>query len=275
MLRTGLSLNENMLSRKDFEEMARAGITHCEISICFLEYPNVDYKMIKSLSSEYGVDIWSYHLPYSSPIYVDIASLDKEVLNRSLDLLSDVIEKGTDIGIDKFVIHPSSEPKASDTKKREEELKRSAESLAILAEKAYRCGAVIAVENLPRSCLAHTSDELLRLVSVDERIRVCFDTNHVLYEDPIAFIDKIADKLITVHVSDYDFEDERHWLPGEGKVDWIKLYQKLIDCGYRGVWLYEVRLPCPGDVARKRDLTYRDFTINSESIFSGKIPVVL
>ena len=275
MLRTGLSLNEKMISRKDFEEMARAGITHCEISICFLEYPNVDYKMIKSLSSEYGVDIWSYHLPYSSPIYVDIASLDGEIRRRSIDLLCDVIERASDIGIDKFVVHPSSEPKSEDKEKREEELCRSEESLAFLAEKAHRCGGVIAVENLPRSCLAHTSDEHLRLASVDDRIKICFDTNHLLYEDPMDVIEKIAHKIITVHVSDYDFKDERHWLPGEGKVDWLKMYGKLIESGYRGVWLYEVRLPCPGNVARKRDLVYRDFTLNSESIFSGKVPVVL
>lgn len=33
---------------------------------------------------------------------------------------------------------------------------------------------------------------------------------------------------------------ERHWLPGEGKINWKELIAALDSCGYSGVWMYEV-----------------------------------
>ena len=71
-------------------------------------------------------------------------------------------------------------------------------------------------------------------------------------------------------VSDYDYEDERHWLPGEGKVDWHKLYSKLVGYGYKGTWLYEIGIKTrPNIIKRTRDLTFEDFTRNANEIFSG------
>ena len=102
----------------------------------------------------------------------------------------------------------------------------------LLAELAYRHGAVIAVEDLPRSCLGHDIAELERLVSVNDKLRVCFDTNHLLIDDNLSFAEKLGSKIITIHASDYFFVDECHWLPGEGEVDWHALYNKLVEKGY-------------------------------------------
>ena len=51
---------------------------------------------------------------------------------------------------------------------------------------------------------------------------------------------KLGKDIITLHISDYDFVDERHWLPKEGKTDWDSLIKALVECGYDGVWMYEV-----------------------------------
>ena len=58
----------------------------------------------------------------------------------------------------------------------------------------------------------------MELISADDRLRVCFDTNHLLKESIIDFIYNVGDKIITTHVSDYARENERHWLPGEGVI---------------------------------------------------------
>ena len=104
------------------------------------------------------------------------------------------------------------------------------------------CGAVIAVEDLPRTCLGNTSDDIRKLISVNDKLRVCFDTNHLLEEDNIEFMKKLADKIITLHISDYDFLNERHWLPGEGKLDWAAMFSTLKEIGYNGVWMYEIKI---------------------------------
>ena len=70
---------------------------------------------------------------------------------------------------------------------------------------------------------------------------------------------------------DYDFIDERHWLPGEGKVDWRAVYKTLVDGGYQGAWMYEVGFATPTKTLhRPRNLTCADFVRNAREIFAGK-----
>ena len=73
------------------------------------------------------------------------------------------------------------------------------------------------------------------------RLRVCFDMNHSLTEQNEDYIAAAADKIVTLHVSDYDRVDERHWLPGKGVNDWEKLISLLEEKNYCGRWLYELR----------------------------------
>ncbi len=274
MLQVGLSIGINLYNDESFSGLAESGIKNVEISPQYNEYPLIDYKELKRLSQSFGVNLWSYHLPFSTVNEFDIASTNEELRKKSVDYWCELIKKGADIGIDKFVAHPSSEPK-SEGKDREEEIKKSMESLSKLAEIADRCGAVIAVEDLPRSCLCHTADELLKIISADERLRICFDTNHLLSDTNENFIKKCAGKIATVHISDYDFVNERHWLCGEGKIDWQKLYKGLIDSGYNGVWLYEIRLKTPKTIIRDRDLSFDDFVRNANEIFENKPLTVL
>ena len=56
----------------------------------------------------------------------------------------------------------------------------------------------------------------------------------------------IGSSIVTLHVSDYDFIDERHMLPGEGKVDWKAVIEHLERLDYNGPWMYEVSMePMP------------------------------
>ncbi|MBQ0010654.1 MAG: hypothetical protein KBS76_06110, partial [Ruminococcus sp.] len=56
----------------------------------------------------------------------------------------------------------------------------------------------------------------------------------------ISFMEAIKEKLVTVHVSDYDFQKERHWLPREGKTDWESEMHKFDEIGYAGTFTYEL-----------------------------------
>ena len=198
-----------------------------------------------------------------SDVYAIVA--DKEPPLDSKSLIKSDIAKASDIGIDKFVVHPSCEPIADEL--RAEFIKNSQESLNELAEFAHLRGAVIAVENLPRTCLGRDSKEMLELISVNDKLRVCFDTNHVLKENVVDFVKNVKDKIVTLHVSDCDFVNERHWLPGEGKVDWPELTTALKEINYNGVWMYEIGLKTPDSIKRERDLTFVDFVHNAEQLF--------
>ncbi len=154
-------------------------------------------------------------------------------------------------------------------------MKAAKESLFELAEAAHKNSAVVAVENLPRTCLGRSSEEICELIGTHPSLRVCFDTNHLLEEDFESFLDRVGERLVTVHISDYDRVNERHWMPGEGVTDWSRLLSCLEGIGYGGAFMYEIGFACPKTILRPRDLTCEDFVKNAIELFAGAAPTVI
>lgn len=270
MYRIGLSCFGFALTDESFERLRDSGIDAVELSMPLEQHRRLRHKELAERSRRYGIELWSYHLPFAPFRELELSSLEPEIRKNTLSLYTEQIEKAADIGISRFIVHPSGEP--IDPSIREERLKYSMQSLDLLAEIAHKNGAIIAVEDLPRSCLGNRSDEILRLIGVNDKLKVCFDTNHLLEEDNLTFIERLAQKIVTLHVSDYDLLDEKHWLPGEGAVNWQGLLAMLKKIDYRGVWLYEVDLKSPPTLTRSRDLTFDDFRENALALFVGKTP---
>ncbi len=266
MYRIGLSTCGKIICEDLFKNYHKTGITAMEISLSPSHYAHINYDAIKTWSEEYNIDLWSFHLPFSPFSEIDISNAD--TCKPTIKYDEELIEKASQIGVKRFIVHPSGEPITNEA--RPERMKCAKESLAALAEIARRNNAVIAVENLPRTCLGKDSDEIAELISADEELMVCFDTNHLLTEDPIDFIHKIGNKIITTHISDYDFINERHWLPGEGKLDWRAILNALKDIQYNGIWLYEIGFSRPKTIIRNRSLTCEDFAKNARELFENK-----
>ncbi len=252
------SCSTGKFNKETFDGYAANGIELMEVSLGGLENP-IDWKTTGKLAHDSGVGLWSLHLPFYPFEKIDIASFDKEIRKFTLSTFSEYIKHGADIGIKIAVLHPSAEPNADET--REQALETGADTLAELAEIAASCGVTIAVEDLPRTCLGNCSADIKKLISLNDKLRVCFDTNHLLIEKNSDFVKALGDKIITLHVSDYDFLNERHWLPYEGKTDWIELVTLLEDAGYCGPFMYEIGLKTPETITR-RDLTFKDFAEN-------------
>ncbi|MBP3308738.1 MAG: sugar phosphate isomerase/epimerase [Clostridia bacterium] len=268
MLKIGLSTCGKVIDEALFASYREAGIECMEIATAPELYPTLDMKNIRALADRYGITLWSYHLPFMPFDRLDISR--RELTDYTKKYLSELALRAGDVGIDKLVIHPSGEPVGD--AERDERMKYACEALAYLASVASGVGATVAVEDLPRSCLGRNSREILTLLSADDRLRVCFDTNHLLGESNLDFIKRVGDKIITTHISDYDFVDEKHWLPGEGDVRWAELYSALIGAGYSGAWLYELGYDAPSTIARPRCLTPSDFVKNAREIFAGVSP---
>ena len=272
-MKVGLSVNgigSKSLDLENLKKMKASGIDTVEISLGRDLSLALDYDGLKKSADEAGIELWSFHLPFMPFAEIDVSSTDEKIRTCSIDMLSDMMRKSSKIGIKRFVIHPSGEP-ISDLD-REARMAAAKKSLALLGALAARLGSVLCVENLPRTCLGRNSAEILELISAHESLRVCFDTNHLLEEDITDFIRKTGAKIETIHVSDYDKLNERHWLSGEGCIDWQSLYSELLSVGYSGAWLYELHLEAPPSIIRPRDLEFSDFRANAEEIFSGKEP---
>ncbi len=264
---------DELMGREMFEAYKQGGIDCMEISPNPYKYNLIDFNKIYKLAKEYGIELWSFHLTYTPYYHNDISGLTKEIRDNTVAMQSEYIKKASDIGIKNFVIHPSSEPNKDEERGiRIEYAKESLSRLADVAEKYG--GGVIAVEDIPRTCLGNCSNEILRMIEHDDRLRVCFDTNHLLIEDNVEFIKKVGKKIITLHVSDYDFLNEQHWLPYEGENDWVAIVSALEEVGYSGPFMYELGLK-PRDTIIRRDLTYADFRNNYLALVNKTKPEIL
>lgn len=253
-----------------FTEYRENGVQCLELS--YRSFDEVDFDEAKKLADRYGVTLWSLHLPFLPFAQIDVAALEREKRDNTVALYADIMKKAADVGIDKFIVHPSAEIHDYDGVTPAMRLEKKAcakDTLSRLADIAEPLHAVICVEDLPRRCLGNCWEEMAELTE-DERLRICFDTNHILGQDPLLLLEHLGKKVVTLHVSDYDFGNERHWLPGEGKLDFAALVAALRKADYSGAWLYEISFGCPETVRRPRDLTCADFRRNCDEVQQGK-----
>ena len=226
---------------KEFIEAKKNGIEYIEVALnkCYRGVPIEEvvtrvFEMKEKIDSA-DIKVWSMHLPFSKKL--DISVLDSVKRTKNVKFIAGMIELSAMFKPERLVLHASSEPIADTL--REKRIKYAQESINILRQYAKKIGAELCVENLPRTCLGNTPDELLQIIEPFSDVKICFDTNHYLNEDPLEYIRKLGDKIGTIHVSDYDGINECHWIPGDGNIDWGKLVSMLKDVGYEGVFMYE------------------------------------
>lgn len=185
---------------------------------------------------EAGLEVWSVHMPYSRTL--DISVLDSAKRAENVQFVKDMMRVAAVFRPRYIVQHPSSEP--IEPYEREQRLRNSHESIGELAAVAKEIGVVLCVENLPRTCLGRSGEEMMRLIDGYEDVGLCFDTNHLLYQSHADYLKAVAKgKIRTVHLSDYDFADERHLVPGKGLIDNKALWKGIRDNGYDGIMMFE------------------------------------
>jgi len=185
-----------------------------------------------------GLEWWSLHLPFSRTL--DISVLDDEERENIMMINTEMILAAGKAGCKVAVLHPSSEPIIDSD--RPQRLAYSRKNIIRLRKVCDRVGMKLAVENLPRTCLCNRSQEMIALLR-DTGAGVVFDTNHSLVEQNVDFMNALVNaglEIISLHISDYDFVDERHRLPGDGINDWKGILSVLERAGYTGPLMYEV-----------------------------------
>ena len=190
-----------------------------------------------------GLKVWSVHMPYSRKL--DISVLDDSKRAENVQYMKDMMRVAGVFQPQYLVLHPSSEPITP--VEREQRLANSHASIGELASVAKEIGAVLCVENLPRTCLGQNGEEMMKLIEGYDEVGLCFDTNHLLYQSHEDYLKAVAKgKIRTVHLSDYDFADERHLIPGKGLIDNKALWAGIKENGYDGIMMFE----CYGEPAQ-------------------------
>ena len=276
-MKTGASLCFFGRADEDvFRSLRDAGINCFEFGFNYNFYTNIiDYPVnaekYAEMAAKYGVEQWSFHLPFSR--FLDVSQTRKESRAVSLYTNKTLIRAAGKAGVKVAVLHPSSEP--IEDEERPERMRLSKESIEILAEECDKAGLRLAVENLPRTCLCRTSDEMIELLT-GTGAGMVFDTNHSLSEDNVHYAEAVTGagiEILSMHISDYFRDengvlDERHVLPGEGINDWNALLGAVLRSGYKGPLMYEVsgKPKC-----RETCYTLEELAENMRNLKAGRI----
>lgn len=240
------------LSKSEAASMISAGVRYFEVTMntFWRGYTSEEcYSRARStkelIDKTSGLEVWSVHLPFSGSL--DISVTDDDARAANVQIMTEMIRLAGEFKPQKLVLHPSSEPIAE--KDREARLRCAKESIGKLQMVAKEIGAELCIENLPRTCLGRTSDEMRYLIEDYPEVMVCFDSNHLLIETHESFFRNVGERIGTIHASDYDMTDERHWMPGKGVINWPSFLTSLIHYGYEGIFMTEVKEGTAAEVA--------------------------
>lgn len=227
----------SVVDRESLDRACQVGLTALEIVV-----RTADYEMdlnsltdVVQMARELGMTIHSVHLPYGAAW--DVSALDPAARSMAMQRHVRMLQLAATWRPKVAVLHPSYEPIRST--ERRERLMRAKDAISELNRAAREQGIHLCIECLPRTCLGNTSAEILEIVQDFDGLGVCCDVNHLLFESPEDFIHDVGEFIETVHISDYDGFDEKHWLPGTGIIDWHGVISALAYVGYRGPFLFE------------------------------------
>ena len=221
-------------------KIAELGFDSVDIVLCgYRKEPEREREVIQTvgptlaLVKSLGLYLNGIHVPFGHNW--DFSAYEEEKRQFAVNNFKEMLAVTDSYAPHCYVIHGSFEPIPPE--KREAQLEALHRSLT---EMVAMTKTPIAVEDLPRTCLFNTAKEGLGIVDTVPGARVCVDVNHFLQEDTVDAVLALGSRIITTHISDHDYVDERHWLPGEGKIDWMRLLAAFEKIGYDGVFNYEL-----------------------------------
>lgn len=265
----GLSTGwQGKADREVFEFYRDNGIENIEVATGHDNFFKLDWDELGLNAKECGINMWSVHLPFMPYKQVNFGDTEGPAREHTMEMAKYAIDNMSKVGIPHLVVHSGVDFYAPD---RETGFKTACASLAELAEYGAPKGVTVCIENMPRTGFGNTIEEMKELVNSHPALRVCFDTNHLLHNRHVDFIRELGDKIVTLHVSDYDFHEERHVFPYEGDIKWIELVEELEKVNYNGVWMYECGLGERKPIIRERPVTAADLKENHRCLINKEV----
>lgn len=209
---------------------------------------------VKSELINLGLTPHTIHLPFNG---VDIGVTDNEERRFAISLIKASMEDGVKIGAGTGILHPNAHDTVIPGSTLAEERDAAYESVSEIVEFASRVGIRIAVENLFTrlggrfGCKFHELQKMVLEIN-SPILGICLDTGHATIEkeDIPEAIKTIGDKLFNIHLHDTDGLDDRHWVPGQGIIDWYSVREALESINYQYPWMMEVQKSTqPGNLA--------------------------
>ncbi len=184
-----------------------------------------------------GFEIYTLHLPQLDTY--DLSSLDEAIRLQAIENQKEIVEMSLKLGYKVLVLHPD----VGSTSQEDRPLRHEAliKSLKVFAPWCREKGLKLALENLTQISAFQTSDILVKVIEEagEDNVGICFDVNHLFPETHKSFVQRAGKYILTMHVSDNDGEKERHFLPGDGVLDWKEIFALMDSVGFDGTMICE------------------------------------
>ena len=253
-LKLGISISsvESRMHWRLMELLAKSSIKTFELNASMFcdDYDGALREAFRRMLAESGKRVVSFHIPFSAQD--DLSSTDESMRLRALSRFRALFKEAAFFQAELLVLHPSTEP--VDQSRRSEHQAQLSRSMQELEGEIKLAGMRLVLENLPRLCMGNTIPELQSMLAgKGTTYGACLDVNHLMdqYQLLPDLVRQLGQQLYTLHISDYDGIDEKHWLPGKGVIDWGKFLRALADIKYQGPFNYEVKINQDMDLAER------------------------
>jgi sugar phosphate isomerase/epimerase len=210
----------------------------------FLPYVNE----IKAAAGKYGIEFGQVHAPF--PIFVPRSPEGSKNVREDIEKC---IKITGELGCPYIIIHPGYDGSArypSMTKEQEYKMNIDYYTSIIPLLKEYRV--VCCLENMwmndwkskkiYTACCSDINETIkyideLNAVAGERLFGFCLDIGHLLLlgQDPCNWIEKLGDRLVTLHVHDNGGVNDDHISPYLGVCNWDRFILGLRKIGYKGV----------------------------------------
>ena len=238
------------------DAIARSGFSSVELwadTVHFDPRTNIELSKVCKWLSDCRLKVHSVHAPFRN--YVSPPSDEAEFRKLRMELLKKTLRNMNDMTIPIMVLHAVNRFEYNYSMSQRQIV---GDFLSELCQYARRLGIQIALENIPTG--EGLPDEIP--TTLKEQIplypgiglKYCLDIGHALLAgiDPIEEARAAGKDLIATHIHNNDGQLDSHEMPGNGLIDWPKLYLQLKEMGFKGEHTLEVfGPPDPVEIVKK------------------------
>lgn len=215
-----------------------------------LDVPQVLPQMVLQQKQKINATLKQYHLDMPlahMPIFVWTADFYENIRRASVHNVLDAIETAANLGVEGIVLHPSYLIGAS-AWVREKGEKLAMKSLEEMFTRATELELTVYLENMfPRTKYLVEAEDFVPVMESFPQLQITLDVGHAhigtQQNRAFAFLERWADRIGHVHLSDNTGEEDQHLPLGVGSVPLEDILKELKKSGYNGRFTVEAFSP--------------------------------
>ena len=229
---------------KELKEINGLGFDYLELT---MDSPKAHYGMINQQKGELlrTLEDFDMGLVCHLPTFVSTADLTRSLREASLKEVLESLNSAAGLKPLKVVLHPSNIGGLG-VLVMDQAIKYAMRSLEAIVEKADYLGLVLCIENMfPRTHSLVNPEDFVEVFDNFPTLKMTLDTGHGHIEGKggrktLNFIERFADRICHIHVSDNFGKEDNHLPVGAGTIDFSKIIEALKRIGYNDTVTFEI-----------------------------------